>query len=337
MCSYRSCTSRFGLFLQPLVLSFRSEEFEDLEIVVLRHELAVVRRRVGRPHVRPADRAFLAAASRLLRRARWLSFLRDAGTLVRWHRDLVRRRSTQPGRRSGRPELAPDVRELGLRLAPENPRWGDQRIVGELGGLGLRVSATSVRKIPRRAGPGPASGPAGPSWREFLGTHAQTMIACDFFTVDALWPGRLCVLFLIELAGRRVHLAGCTAGPGGEWVAQQARKLCWSPQQRRTPLRFLIRDRDSKFTLASTRSSEPRDYRSSGRRSARRRRTPSPERCVRTVRVEWLDWLPIAGAHSNVRSARSSTTTTPTPAPRARPHTPAAGSNAAPPCLRGHR
>jgi hypothetical protein len=105
---------------------------------------------------------------------------RDAGTLVRWHRDLVRRRSPYPGRRSGRPELATDVRELGLRLARENPRWGDQRIVGELGGLGLRVSATSVRKIPRRAGPGPASGPAGPSWREFLGTRAQTMIACAF-------------------------------------------------------------------------------------------------------------------------------------------------------------
>jgi putative transposase len=146
---------------QLLVLSFRSEKFKQLEIVVLRHELAVVRRQVARPHLRPADRAFLAAASRLLRRARWRSFFVTPDTLVRWHRDLGRRRSTYPRRRCGRPELATAVRELGLRLAREHPRWGYRRIVGELGGLGLRVSATSVRKILRQAGLGPASERAG--------------------------------------------------------------------------------------------------------------------------------------------------------------------------------
>jgi putative transposase len=206
--------------LQLLLLSFRSEEFKELEIVVLRHELAVVRRQVARPHVRPADRAVLAAASRLLPRARWRSFFVTPDTLVRWHRDLVRRRWTYPRRRCGRPQLATEIRELVLRLARENPRWGYQRIVGELGGLGLRVSATSVRKILRQAGLGPADVRAGLSWREFLGTHAQTMIASDFFTVVTLWLGRLYVLFFIELGSRRVHLVGCTASPSGEWVAQ---------------------------------------------------------------------------------------------------------------------
>jgi putative transposase len=135
-----------------------------------------------------------------------------------------------------------------LRLARENPRWGYQRIVGEMGGLGLRVSATSVRQILRREGLGPAGERGGLSWHEFLRTHAHRMISCDFFTVDTLWLGRLYVLFFIELGNRRVHLAGCTASPRGDWVAQQARNLCWSLQERRTPLRFLIHDRDSKFT-----------------------------------------------------------------------------------------
>jgi hypothetical protein len=110
--------------LQLSLLSFRSEEFKELEIVVLRHELAVVRRQVARPHVRPADRVFLAAASRLLPRARWRSFFVTPDTLVRWHRDVVRRRWTYPRRHCGRPELAKEIRELVLRLARENPRWG---------------------------------------------------------------------------------------------------------------------------------------------------------------------------------------------------------------------
>ncbi len=121
--------------LQLLLLSFRSAEFKELETSCFRHELAVVRRQVARPQVRPADRAFLAAASRLLPWARWRSFFVTPDTLLRWHRDLVRRRWTYPRRRCARPKLATEIRELVLRLAPENPRWGYQRIVGELGGL----------------------------------------------------------------------------------------------------------------------------------------------------------------------------------------------------------
>ena len=291
--------------LQLLLLSFRSEEFKELEIVVLRHELAVLRRQVARPPVRPADRAFLAAASRLLPRPRWRSFFVTPDTLVRWHRDLVRRRWTYSRRGCGRPELAREIRELVLCLARENPRWGYQRIVGELGGLGLRVSATSVRKILRQAGLGPAGERAGLSWREFLRAHAQSMIACDFFTVDTLWLGRLYVLFFIELGSRRVHLAGCTANPCGEWMVQQARNLSWSLQERRMPLRFLIHDRDSKFT-----GDFDEIFQTEGLEIVRTPfRAPQAnavaERFVRTVRGECLDWLLIAGTRQLERTLRT--------------------------------
>jgi hypothetical protein len=177
--------------LQLLALSLRSNEFKELEILVLRHELALLRRQAACPRLDPADRAFLAAASRLLPRVSWQSFFVTPDTLLRWHRDLVRRRWTYPSRRCRRPEHGREMRELVLRRARENPSWGYQRMVGEVIRLGLRVSATSVRKILRQAGLGPASERAGLSWREFLRAHAQAMIACDFFTVDTLWLGRL--------------------------------------------------------------------------------------------------------------------------------------------------
>src|SRR6266516_4222184 len=137
---------------------------------------------------------------------------------------------------------------LVLRLAGENPRWGYQRIVGELAGIGQPVSAMTVAKILREGGVSPASARAQLSWREFLRTHAASMIACDFFTVEALWLGRLYVLFFIELGTRRVHLAGCTPNPDGAWMVQQARQLAWSLPERSRPMRFLVRDRDSKFS-----------------------------------------------------------------------------------------
>jgi putative transposase len=146
-------------------------------------------------------------------------------TLLGWHRQLVRRRWTYAGRRSGRPGISEEVGELVLRLAHENLRWGYQRIVGELAGVGVQVSATTVAKILRQADVPPASARAGLSWRGFLRAQAQSMIACDFFTVETLWLGRPYVLFFIELSSRRVHLAGCTANPRGTWAAQQARQL----------------------------------------------------------------------------------------------------------------
>jgi putative transposase len=228
-------------------LCLRSDGFKDVEIVVLRHELSVLRRQTGRPQLTMADRVFLAAASRLLPRSSWRSFLVTPTTLLRWHQRLVARRWTYGGR-CGRPPIGGEIRELVVRLARENPRWGYQRIAGEPNGLGIIVSATTGRKILRQAGLGPASARSGLSWRAFLRTQAASMLAVDFFTIETISLQRLYVLFFIELGSRRVHLAGCTANPTGDWVTQQARQFAWRLQERRSSFRFLIRDRDSKFS-----------------------------------------------------------------------------------------
>jgi putative transposase len=237
----------FRCVLQLVLLRPRSTEFKELEIVVLRHQLAVLRRQADRPQLTKSDRVFLAAASRLLPRSRWPSFLVTPATLLRWHRRLVSRTWTYAGR-SGRPPIGAQIRELVLRLARENPRWGYQRIVGELNGLGIAVSATTVKKILRQAGLGPAGSRGRLSWRAFLRTQAQSMLAADFFTVETIALQRLYVLFFIELGSRHVHFAGCTANPTGPWVTQQSRQFAWTLQERARSFRFLIRDRDSKFT-----------------------------------------------------------------------------------------
>jgi transposase InsO family protein len=229
-------------------------------------------------------------------------------------------------------------RELVLRLARENPRWGYQRIVGELAGLGQRVSATTVAKILRQAGLSPAGARAELSWREFLRAHAASMIACDFFTVETLFLGRLYVLFFIELGTRRVHLSGCSANPDGRWTAQQARQLAWSLPERPRPIRFLIHDRDSKFSQAFDDV-----FKSEGVEIIRTPfRAPNAnafaERWVGTIRRDCLDWLLIASRkqlervlrvyvdHYNRHRPHRALDLTP-PAPRPRPrlvtsHTP---------------
>ena len=229
-----------------MLLRRRSEAFKELEIVVLRHELSVLRRQAGRPQLTMADRMLLAAASRLLPRPNWRSFMVTPATLLRWHRRLVGRWTY--GGRCGRPLIDEEARALVLRLARENPRWGYQRIAGELNGLGIAVSATTVRKILRSAGLGPAGERAGLSWRAFLRAQASSMLAVDFFTVETISLQRLYVLFFIELGRRRVHLAGSIANPTGARVTQQARQFAWTFQERRPSFRFLICDRDSKFT-----------------------------------------------------------------------------------------
>jgi transposase InsO family protein len=181
-------------------------------------------------------------------------------------------------------------------LARENPRWGYARIVGELKGLGIIVSPTTVRKVLRAAHLGPAGTRSGPSWREFLRAHARSIIAVDFFTVDTIWLQRIYVLFFIEVASRRVHLVGCARHPDDAWVTQQARQLAWTLTDRSEPIRVLIRDHDRKFTR-----SFDDVFQSVGIRVAR---TPiqAPqangiaERFVRTVRSECLDWLLIVSA-----------------------------------------
>jgi putative transposase len=214
-------------------------------------------------------------------------------TLLRWHRQLVRRRWTQPQRTGGRPPVERRVRELVLRLARENPRWGYPRIAGELLKLGARVSPSTVRRLLLTAGLTPAPRRSGPSWREFLRQQAASVLACDFFTVETLTLRRYYVLFFIELQTRRVQLAGCSATPSAHWVAQQARNLSFSGAL--GDAGFLVHDRDSKFSPAFDEV-----FRSDGIRIVLTPfRAPKAnahaERFVRTVRSECLDWLLIGG------------------------------------------
>jgi putative transposase len=211
------CHLAFRCLLRLALLRPRSEKFKELEIVVLRHELAVLRRQVRRPELTTADRTLLAAASRLLPRSCSRSFIVTPTALLRRHRRLVARGWTHQTR-SGRPPIGDEIRQLVLRLARENPRQGYQRIAGEINGLGLRVSATTVREILRQAGLGPAANRHGLSWRAFLRQQAASMLAVDFFTVETISLQRIYVLFFIELASRRVHLAGCSSNPDGAWV-----------------------------------------------------------------------------------------------------------------------
>src|SRR5512132_2071864 len=235
---------------QLLVLLVRGAAAKDLAILVLRHQLTVLRRQVARPRLEPADRALLAAVSRVLPRARWSCFLVKPETLLRWHRRLVAGAWTYPHRQTGRPPLNPDVQTLIVRLARENPTWGYQRIKGELQRLGVGVSATAIRTTLRRHGLDPAPRRMATTWRAFLRRQAAGIVACDFFTADTVWLRRLYVLFFIELDTRRVHLAGVTGHPDSAWVTQQARNLLLVLGERARPVRFLLRDGDAKTTRA---------------------------------------------------------------------------------------
>ncbi len=210
--------------------------------------------------------------------------------VLRWHRELVRWKwSCGARRRPGRPSLDEATRALILRLARENPRWGYQRIQGELAKLGLRVSATAIRTLLDRHGLGPAPRRGGVSWPVFFRQQAASIPACDFFTVETMWLKTLYVLFFIELGSRRAHLGGCTANPDTAWVTQQARNLAREWPAAEGQVRFLVRDRDSKFTEAFDevfRSEAVRVLRTPVRAP---RANAYAERWVRTVRTECLD------------------------------------------------
>lgn len=236
--------------LQMLTQLARDDGAKDVEILVLRHQVAVLRRHVHRPQLESADRIVLAVLSRLLPRSRSPVFFVTPATLLRWHRQLIARHWTYPHARRGRPPVDQQIRDLVLRLGRENPAWGHRRIQGELVGLGYQVAAGTVWKILNQAGVDPAPRRTGPTWKQFLSTQAHAMLACDFFTVDAVFLKRIYVLFFLELSTRRVHVVGVTAHPTGAWVAQQARNLLIGLDERADGLRFLLRDRDAKFTAA---------------------------------------------------------------------------------------
>jgi putative transposase len=289
--------------LDLMVLYWRSTDAKEVEILVLRHQLAILRRQHPQPRLQPQDRALLAALSRLPPRPRWSIFVVTPETLLRWQRRMVRRHWTYPALPRGRPPIPNSVQTLIVRLATENPRWGYQRIRGELLRLGYRVSASSIARVLRANGlqPAPRRTARSTTWRSFLPRQAAGIVACDFLTVDTVVLQRLYVLFFIQLHNRRVHLAGVTAHPTGAWVAQQARNLVSGLDQEATVVRFLIRDRDSKFTRAFDDV-----WRAVG---AEVIHTPiqAPnanavaERWVGTVRQECLDHLLIVGRRQLVR------------------------------------
>jgi len=281
--------------LEFVVLLGRKDRAKELEILVLRHELSILRRQVGRPRFEMHDRILLAALSRMLPRHSWAAFSVRPETLLAWHRRLVARRWAYPHRRLGRPPISRDVRELILRLARENSNWGYLRIAGELRKLGVAVSASSVRNILTRAGLPPAPQRDSQSWRSFLRAQGESILACDFFTVDTIWLRRLYVLAFLSIGSRRIEYFAVTSKPDTGWMLQQARNLLMELDDHDRKVRFLIHDRDAKFPRAFDTLLE------SDRIKVIRTPVKAPnanaqmERWVGSIRRECLDRLLILG------------------------------------------
>jgi putative transposase len=291
-----------ALLIDLATCPWRSDREKDLEILLLRRQLAILHRSQPRPprlsRWEKLGLAVLAAKLSRLRangreRLRESLLLWKPETVLGWHRALVRCKWTFHHHRApGRPPIRADLEQLILRLAAENPRWGYRRLQGELNKLGSGVACSTIRAVLKRHRVPPApSRSRGGSWQSFLRHYRDPILACDFFALETLFLRSLYVLFFIEVRTRRVFLAGCTAHPTAAWVTQQARNLCWTIQEGKLPVQILLHDRDGKFP--------PRFdavFRSEGLKVAL-----SPPRCpwvngvaerwIRSVRHECLDQL----------------------------------------------
>jgi transposase len=238
-----------------LRLSRREEAWRTTEILILRHQLGVLQRRQPRrPDLNWADRALLATLLAVIPKVRrhGLRLLVTPDTIVRWHRDIVRRRWAARSMygKAGRPANRRNIRALVLRLARENPGWGYRRIHGELAGLGAKIAASTVWEILKNAGIDPAPRRTRPGWSQFLRSQAEAILACDFFTADLLDGTQAYVLAVIEHASRRIRILGASLHPTGEWTAQQARNLMMDLGEQAHRVKFMIRDRGSNYTAA---------------------------------------------------------------------------------------
>jgi putative transposase len=283
--------------LSLAVLVFRSDHAKDAELLVLRHENAVLRRNTGRVRYEPGDRIWFAAVAGLLPRTRWAEiFPVTPATLLAWHRRLASRKyDTSKQRKPGRPPTVPGVARLVVRLAKENPRWGHRRIHGELAKLGIAVAPSEVWEIMHAAGIDPAPRRSGPTWRQFLPAQAAGILAADFLHVGTVLLKRVYVLVFIEHGSRRMHLGGVTAHPSGAWTAQQARNLALTLGAQFEDIRFLIRDRGPDFT-----ASFDAVFQGAGTRIVRSavqapRMNAICERLIGTLRRELLDRVLILG------------------------------------------
>ncbi|TDU03472.1 homeodomain-containing protein [Streptomyces sp. 846.5] len=288
----------FVRLLGGLLLLGRSSRAKDIEILILRHEVAILRRHFPKTHLSWADRALLSALTRRLPRTLRRHRLVTPATLMDWHRRLVQRKWRQPAAKPGRPPIPEELRTLILRLAGDNPSWGYTRIQGELRRLGHRVGASTIRRLLRSTGLPPAPRRAiEQSWTQFLHTQAEGLLSCDFFHVDTVTLKRLYVLFVMEVRTRTVHVLGVTANPTGDWVTQQARNLLLQVGERALQFKYLIRDRDAKFTQPFDAVFTANDTQVLKTAPQAPRMNAYAERWVRTARSECTDRMLIYDEH----------------------------------------
>jgi putative transposase len=296
-----------SILLDLIWVARRADIDKDVEILLLRQQVRILQRKQPRsPRISRWEKLTLVLlVSKLTTlstsaRARLTQvvLLFKPDTLLKWHRELVRRKwAIRKGAPRGRPAISRELEGLILRLAKDNPTWGYGKLEGELLKLGYEIGRSTIRDVLKRkhVPPAPKRAQHGSTWRTFLRHYQGEILACDFFTVETAWLKTLYVLFFIEVGSRRVHLAGCTTNPTSAWVVQQACQFSWQIQNRTVPVRFLIHDRDTKFSAAFDTVFTAEDVTIIHTPVQAPNANAFAERWVRSVREECLDKILILG------------------------------------------